>query len=99
MGYLVADSRVLHKMRSNSKVDIVVEDSERLQRYKIAFRNRYYYNKNRGVKVLLKYYAFLLGTIINVIKNSKSKKAKRIGIILKGTIDGIRFTPSIDYVE
>lgn len=47
-GYLVSDSRVLHKMASNSKVDIVTENSERLQRYRMAFRNRYYMNQGNS---------------------------------------------------
>lgn len=98
-GYLISDSRVLHKMGSNSKVDIVIEDSERLQRYRMAFRNRYYMNKGRGIRILLKYYIFLLSTIGTVIKKSKGKKGKRIKIILLGTADGIRFKPQIEYIE
>lgn len=98
VGYLISDSIVLHKMKSNSKVDIVTEDSERLQRYRMAFRNRYYLNKNRGRQVLLKHYIYLWGTIVNVIKKSKSKRLIRIGIIIKGTVDGIRFNPSIECI-
>lgn len=98
MGYLVSDSRVLHKMGSNSKVDIVVEGSERLQRYRMAFRNRYYMNKGRGFRTLVKYYIFLITTILSVLKNSKNKKYTRIKIILLGTLDGIRFSPDIDYI-
>lgn len=99
VGYLVADSRVLHKMKSNNKVDIVTENGERLQRYRMAFRNRYYLNKGKGLKVHIKYDIHLISIIYNVIKYSPNNKMKRIGIILSGTLDGVRFNPEIEKVD
>lgn len=98
VGYLIGDSKVLHKMGSNSKVDIVLEDGERLQRYRMAFRNRYYMNKGRGLRTLIKYYIFLFTTISGILRKSKNKKRKRIQIVLLGTIDGIRFHPHIEHI-
>lgn len=99
VGYLVSSSKVLHKMKNNSKVDIVTESGERLQRYWMAFRNRYYLNKGNGKKQLLKYYLYLLKTICNILKYSEDKKGERIIIVLKGTCDGIKFTPKIERVD
>lgn len=65
--------RVLHKMGSNSKVDIVTENGDRLQRYRMAYRNRYYLNKGKGIKIYVKYYIHLLSVICNVIKNAQIK--------------------------
>lgn len=99
IGYLVADSKVLHKMITNSKVDIVTENSERLQRYRIAYRNRYYLNKGRGLRIHIKYYIHLLSTIRCIVSNSPDKKLKRISIIAKGTLDGIHFNPKIERLD
>lgn len=98
-GYLVSDSRVLHKMASNSKVDIVTENSERLQRYRMAFRNRYYMNQGRGARISIKYVVFLIGTVFSILKKSEDKKLKRVGIVLSGTLDGLRFHPQIEYIK
>lgn len=99
IGYLVADSRVLHKMGSNSKVDIVTENGDRLQRYRMAYRNRYYLNKGKGIKVYVKYYIHLISVICNVIKNAPDNKLKRVNMIVRGTLDGIKFTPPIERLD
>lgn len=99
VGYLISDSIVLHKMKSNSKVDIVTEDSERLQRYRMAFRNRCYMNRNRGLKTIIKYFVFIVGIIFSIIKKSKDKKLKRVCIVLMGTLDGMCFKPVIEQIS
>ena len=99
IGYLVADSRVLHKMGSNSKVDIVTENGDRLQRYRMAYRNRYYLNKGKGIKIYVKYYIHLISVICNVIKNAPDNKSKRVNMIVLGTLDGIKFNPSIERLD
>ena len=99
IGYLVADSRVLHKMGSNSKVDIVTENGDRLQRYRMAYRNRYYLNKGKGIKIYVKYYIHLLSVICNVIKNAPDNKSKRVNMIVLGTLDGIKFNPPIERLD
>lgn len=99
VGYLISNSIVLHKMANNSAVDIITENSDRLARYKGAYRNRCYMQKRRGITVKIKYCAFIIRTVVNILRKAKDKKFKRIGIVLGGTIDGIRFNPHIEYVE
>lgn len=98
-GYLVFDSKVLHKMNSNSCVDIVTENGDRLGRYNYAFRNRYYLCKKHGLKAHLKYDVYFWKTVLHIILKSKDKKLKRIGIMIKSTFNGYFFNPSIDYPD
>lgn len=98
-GYLVSESKVVHKMNNNNCVDIVSENGERLERYKYAFRNRYYLCKDHGIKAHIKYYVFLFTTIAKIILKSKDKKLKRIMIALTSTVSGWFFSPKIEYID
>lgn len=94
-GYFVPDSVVVHKMIKNNGVNIVSEDGERLERYCLAYRNRYY--NARMQKELLRYYAHIMKKVVQIMLFSKDNKSKRVYYMLKGLVEGWGFKPSIEY--
>ncbi len=94
--YVVADSEVIHKTKSNTGVNIANDSEERIDRYKYAYRNEMYLYKREGIKGIMHVLARTSVHITRVLFNAKSKKMYRIGVILKSTTDGIKFSPSIE---
>ena len=95
--YYISNSIVTHKSKNNIGVDIVKDDSSRLDRYFYAYRNeRYFYNKN-GLNGKL--YCFLK-TMYHKLKlkfcKCKNKKEKLL-IMKKGLKASKTFNPKIEY--
>ncbi len=97
--FFVYDSRVTHKMKDNVWVDISNEDSDRVNRFYYLYRNRMYISRKEGKSNAVKNFGHNMTDVIKVIRNKKPKKAKKIGIILKGTISGIFFNPKIEMAD
>ncbi len=95
-GYWVPDSVVVHKMKSNQPVDIVTDAPERLGRYTMAYRNRYY--NRRMEKRLGRYYLHLCRTAIRIILLSEDNKTERMKSMLEGVKQGRKFRPPVEYV-
>ena len=95
--YFINDSIVIHKMLENNSADIVSDSESRISRYKYAYRNRLYYNKMLSKQDLIKQLLRALNDILKVVKNSQSKKKKRIRYIVYGTWLGLFFNPTIEY--
>ena len=94
-GYYVEKSVVIHKMKSNQGVNIITEDGNRLERYSLAYRNRYY--NARMQKELFRYYCHVMKKIVQIMLYSKDNKSKRVYYMLKGVIQGRIFKPTIEY--
>ena len=95
-GYWVPGSVVVHKMKSNHPVDIVTDSPERLGRYTMAYRNRYY--NRRMEKRLGRYYLHLCRTAIRILLLSEDNKAERMKSMLEGVKQGRRFRPPVEYI-
>ena len=95
-GYWVLDSTVIHKMKSNQGVDIITEAPERLDRYPMAYRNRYY--NHRMEKRLGRYTLHLCKTMLRIILFSGNNKIMRIKCILDGAKQGRKFRPQVEYI-
>lgn len=98
-GYLVTSSRVYHYMNENKGIDIVREEGDRIKRYIYQFRNRLFISRTRGLRYIIKDIAFVVKTIIRVLKNDNTNKIEKITIILKGSVRGIFFNPKIEYID
>ena len=97
--YLVNKSVVLHKSQSNIGAKIDTDSDDRLDRYNYLYRNDMYLYKREGLKGFAYEIPRLMIHITRVIKGDCNNKAKRIGIIIKSTLSGIRFNPKIEYVD
>ena len=94
-GYLDFDSIAIHKMTSNQVASIVTSEESRIQRYAFAHKNGFYIAKKRGKKEVIKYILYFFLTFYEILLHAKSKKIKRILILLKGFFGGLSFNPPI----
>ena len=48
--YVVTDSEVIHKTKSNIGANIAIDSEDRIERYRYAYRNEMYLYKREGLK-------------------------------------------------
>ena len=96
--YVVTDSEVIHKTKSNTGANIAIDSEDRIERYRYAYRNEMYLYKREGIKGIMHVLARTPVHIARILMKANSKKIYRIGVILKSTKDGIRFNPGIERV-
>lgn len=97
--YLAGKSVVTHKSKSNGVGNIALDSEEKIDRYRLAYRNDIVFYRREGLKgygyifVRGLYHAFL------VLTKAKSKKGQRLKTILRGNLEGLRFHPDIEYIN
>jgi GT2 family glycosyltransferase len=94
-GYLVTDSKVIHAMKENKKVNLAIEGNDRIDRYKLLYRNDYHCYSKQGLEGYLYLFLKFVYTLLNVLVKSGEMRIKRIKILFKGYGNGIKFKPSI----
>lgn len=93
--YHVKESVVIHKMKTNSGSNIVIDDIGRVPRYFYAFRNDLCTAKRRGGKEVCIYFAAFFLNMLRVLFKSRDGKKMRIATMWKGMTAGMRFAPEI----
>lgn len=97
--YLVNNSLVTHKSKSNIGANIENDSIDRLSRYEYLYRNDVYLYRREGIKGFCYLIPRLFIHIFRVIKSKNKGKIKKIKTIINSTIKGIKFKPQIQYVE
>lgn len=97
--YLVNDSIVIHKSKSNIGANIANDSVDRLNRYFYLYRNDVYLYKREGIKGFFYEVIRLSLHIFRIFMNVKYNKLKRLKYIFSGTNAGLKFNPQIEYVE
>lgn len=97
--YLVNDSIVIHKTKNNEGSNIALDDFERIDRYKLAYRNEMVLYREIGVKGCLYQFLRLNLHVMRVIFKSKDHKILRLKTIIAGTKDGMKFHPKVKKVQ
>lgn len=98
--YFVSNSMVLHKIKNNFGADLITDDSERLNRYFYAYRNRYYNARNKSKKSFIKYKMRVITELIRILFGKNiDNRLKRSRILVRGTIAGVYFKPIIEKSE
>lgn len=97
--YVVRDSVVIHKSKSNIGANIASESADRLDRFNYLYRNDVYLYRREGIKGFCYEVARLIGHCIRVLTKSKDNKKERLRKIIKGTVAGLRFKPEIEYIK
>lgn len=91
------ESIIIHKSPSNMGIDIARDTESRIGRYYYQARNEMYTaRKNKRVFRQLFIAAKRTAKILLISDNNKGK---RIGVLLKGTKDGFRFDPVLQYAQ
>ena len=96
--YAVRDSRVLHDMLTDGRVNIATDTAQRLPRYRLLYRNETYVYRREGLRGWLYLYARAALHVLRAL-GAKSDRAKRVGVILSSLAAGLTFRPAIEYVE
>lgn len=96
--YAVGDSRVLHDMRHNNKVNIATDSLDRLDRYAYLYRNEVYVYRREGLVGWL-YLITRVGLHLFKIWLRSPVKGKRMKVILSSFAAGLRFRPQVERVE
>ena len=92
---MIPSSQVIHDTESNTGADIAAAPDDRLDRFRYLYRNDVYLYRREGSRGAAYEAARLcLHTArIAVSKNGTGNNLKRIGILLRGTFDGLSFFP------
>ena len=93
--YLVMDSIAIHKTLHNQGCNIANDVEDRIPRYKLNYRNKFFIAKKEGIKGLIYYFLTILKDIIQIIIKSKNNRLGRIEIIFRGFLEGMKFQPTI----
>lgn len=96
--YLVNESVVVHKSKSNNGADISNDTRERLNRYKYLYRNDVYLYRREGFNGVLYEIVRLSYHIVKVLFSATDNRFLRFGAIMSGTIKGLRFHPQIESI-
>lgn len=96
--YVVDDSIVIHKTKTNVGSNIAIDIPERLGRYNYAYRNECVVARENGFKGKFRQFAKVNYNILKVLFMSKDNRLKRIKIIINSSIKGMKFRPKIEYL-
>ena len=96
---MINSSVVVHKSKNNIGANIATEEPERLERFRYLYRNDVYLYRREGVVGFLYEFFRLSSHILRVILTAKNNKYKRIQYIFKGTMEGLKFKPKIEYMN
>lgn len=95
--YYVSKSKVVHKIKTNEGSNIAIDSIDRIDRYKLAFRNEYYIARRNNT--MKEYKINFKGFILLTLRQSPNNKIKRLKTMIKGRLAGRRFKPPIEYIE
>ena len=97
--YIVPKSGIIHKTRNNAGSDIVMDDAERIDRYRYAIRNGNYAYRHYSFRQYCVYLYNLAAKWILVWFRSKDHKLKRSWVIVSSFFQGLFFHPKVEYVN
>jgi len=100
--YMVANSRVVHKMKRNQGTyDLAdINDIERIKRVIYSIRNDICtYRKQERKWVFIKYIIGMFIKFIKLLFTNCKYKGTKLNIFMTGYIKGIFFNPKIEYVN
>ena len=97
--YMINDSFVVHEMKCNNGSNIALDDIDRIDRYKYAFRNECYLYRKEGIKGMVYYLLKWFLNFFRVLFTRNDKKTKRLKVMVYGIFEGIIFNPRIEVLD
>ena len=97
--YLIPESKVVHAMKENRKVNLAEEKTERIERFKHVYRNDVHCYRQLGFQGWIYLIAKFSYTLLNVLLHSKGRKLEKIRVMLNGFKEGLSFSPAVKYVN
>ena len=97
--YMVTESRVIHAMKNNARVDFVKDTPNRIERYKYIYRNDVHCYRQYGLRGWIYLILKDLYTCMRLLIYCKDSKWERIRTVWAGFCAGLFFYPSIEMIE
>ncbi|MCQ2530052.1 MAG: glycosyltransferase [Lachnospiraceae bacterium] len=97
--YIVPTSSIIHKTKNNAGSDIVMDDAERIDRYRYAVRNGGYAYKKYGFRHYCAYLFGLTKSWFLIWFKSKDHKLQRSRVLCSSFFKGLTFNPPIEFVD
>lgn len=94
--YMVSSSKVVHAMKTHTRVNFATDDVSRINRYHYIYRNDVHCYRQYGFRGWMYIILKDIYTLFNIIINSEDEKMSRIKIVLKGFKEGLGFTPQVE---
>ena len=95
---VIPASRVVHAMQNPGIVNIARDVPERWARYRYFYRNDVVLYRREGAAGWLWLLAKDAWHTVQVLRDSRGRRAERIGIIWKGFAAGVKFHPQTPYL-
>lgn len=98
-GFVAGKSRVVHAMANNNGSNIAKDGTERIDRYRYAFRNENYLYRQEGFKGFCYYFAKCGKNLLCIWAQAPDHKLKRSGIVLGQLFAGLFFNPKVRFPQ
>jgi GT2 family glycosyltransferase len=96
--YMVPESKVVHAMKTHTRVNIAIDSSDRVDRYRYIYRNDVHCYRQYGLKGWLYIILKDLYTVLNILINADNK-IEKIKILFAGLNEGMSFHPVVKNVK
>lgn len=95
--FVVSDSKVLHAMSANVGSSIAVDTIERMDRYRLAFRNEYCVYRREGLKGILYYFSKCVLNFVRILLKAPDNRILRLRTLRCGVHEGRPFYQEIKH--
>jgi len=97
--YVIPQSRVIHAMQQSTVVNLAKDKPERWPRYRYYYRNDVVLYRREGFRGWLWLAAKYLWHSMQILVDGQGRRFYRLKIVWNGFWAGIKFRPSIRYVD
>lgn len=97
--FIVGASTVTHDMASNNGSSIATDEEARIPRYEYSYRNEGYLYRKEGLPGVMYFAAKCAYNMARIIIAHKSRTFLRLWVILKSSISGMFFNPTIEFAS
>ena len=94
--FVAGQSQVVHAMKENGGSSIAIDSSERIDRYRYAFRNEAFTYRQEGVRGVCYYLAKCGLNFCRILVKAPDRRGKRIGVLVGSMVRGVFFRPRIE---
>ena len=97
--FLAGRSQVVHAMAGNSGSNVATDALDRLDRYRISFRNESYTYRKEGPLGVAHYLARCGRSFWWILTQAKDHRLRRMGALVRGMAQGAVFRPRVEHVR
>ena len=97
--FAAGQSQVIHAMKDNNGSSIAVDEPERIDRYRFAYRNDAYTYRQEGLKGVCYYLAKCGLNFCRILYRAPNRRTKRVLVLCSSMVRGLFFRPEIEMIE